>query len=174
MGFCLYNHVAVGASAALSRPGVERVAVLDFDVHHGNGTVDIFKDTPEVLVASSFQHPHYPHRYFDLVRDHIVNTPLRAGTGGPAFRKAIERDWIPAVARFKPQLLFVSAGFDAHTADPLGDLHLTEDDFAWITKLIVSLANEHCHGRIISTLEGGYNLDALAGSVAAHLRELQA
>jgi acetoin utilization deacetylase AcuC-like enzyme len=172
MGFCFYNSVAVGASTALAHPEIERVAILDFDVHHGNGTVDIFKDVPAVLVASSFQHPHYPHRFFDLDRPNIVNTPLRAGTDGTTFRKAIERDWLPAIARFKPQILFLSAGFDAHTADPLGDIHLTEDDFTWITNLIVSLANEHCDGRIISTLEGGYNLDALAKSTAAHLQAL--
>jgi len=129
MGFCLYNNVAIGASTALAHPDIGRVAILDFDVHHGNGTVDIFKDTPEVLVASSFQHPYYPHRFFDLVRPNLVHTPLRAGTDGPTFRKAIERDWLPAVAAFKPQILFVSAGFDAHTADPLGDIHLNEDDF---------------------------------------------
>ncbi len=174
MGFCFYNNVAVGAAAAVARSDIERVAVLDFDVHHGNGTVDMFKDRPEVLVASSFQHPHYPHRYFDIERDNIVNTPLRAGTAGPEFRRAIERDWIPAIEKFKPQILFVSAGFDAHTADPLGDIHLEEDDFAWITKLIISLANTHCRGRVISTLEGGYNLEALAKSVAAHLKELAA
>jgi acetoin utilization deacetylase AcuC-like enzyme len=174
MGFCIYNSVAIGASTALAHPDIERVAILDFDVHHGNGTVDIFKDTPEVLVASSFQHPHYPHRLFDLVRPNLVHTPLRAGTDGPAFRKAIERDWPPAVAAFQPQILFVSAGFDAHTADPLGDIHLNEDDFTWITKLIVSLANDHCDGRIISTLEGGYHLEALSKSVAAHLAALQA
>ena len=172
MGFCFYNNVALGASTALAHKDVERVAILDFDVHHGNGTVDIFKDTPAVLVASSFQHPHYPHRYFDLVRDHIVNTPLPAGTGGPAFRKAIERDWIPALEKFKPQLIFISAGFDAHTDDPLGDLHLDADDFAWITQLIVAMAEDHCSGRIISTLEGGYNLEALATSTAAHLKAL--
>nr|NIP96084.1 histone deacetylase family protein [Akkermansiaceae bacterium] len=106
--------------------------------------------------------------------DNIVNTPLRAGTTGPEFRKAIERDWIPAVEKFKPRILFVSAGFDAHTADPLGDIHLEEDDFTWITRLIVSLAAEHCEGRVVSTLEGGYNLDALARSVAAHLKALAA
>lgn len=172
MGFCFYNNVAVGASTALAHKAIDRVAVLDFDVHHGNGTVDIFKETPEVLVASSFQHPHYPYRYFDLERPNIVNTPLEAGTNGLTFRKAIERDWIPSIEKFKPQLIFVSAGFDAHTADPLGDIHLKEDDFAWVTKLIVSLAEKHCGGRIISTLEGGYNLDALAKSVAAHLKEL--
>ena len=172
MGFCFYNNVAVGAAAALAHEEVERVAIFDFDVHHGNGTVDIFKDTPAVLVASSFQHPHYPHRYYDLKRPNIINTPLVAGTKGPGFRKAIERDWLPAIEDFKPQLIFISAGFDAHTDDPLGDIHLKEEDFAWVTELLVDAATQHCEGRIISTLEGGYNLEALASSVAAHLEIL--
>ena len=172
MGFCFYNNVAVGAAAALAHEDIDRVAILDFDVHHGNGTVDIFKDKPGVLVASSFQHPHYPHRYYDLKRPNIVNTPLVAGTDGPGFRKAIERDWLPALEKFKPQLIFISAGFDAHTADPLGDIHLKEADFTWVTDLIVAAARQHCEGRIISTLEGGYNLEALARSVAAHLQAL--
>jgi len=172
MGFCFYNNVAVGAAAALAHEDIDRVAILDFDVHHGNGTVDIFKDKPGVLVASSFQHPHYPHRYYDLKRPNIVNTPLVAGTDGLGFRKAIERDWLPALEKFKPQLIFISAGFDAHTADPLGDIHLKEADFTWVTDLIVAAARQHCGGRIISTLEGGYNLEALARSVAAHLQAL--
>ena len=172
MGFCFYNNVAVGAAAALAHEEVERVAIFDFDVHHGNGTVDIFKDTPAVLVASSFQHPHYPHRYYDLKRPNIINTPLVAGTKGPGFRKAIERDWLPAIEDFKPQLIFISAGFDAHIDDPLGDIHLKEEDFAWVTELLVDAATQHCEGRIISTLEGGYNLEALASSVAAHLEIL--
>ncbi len=172
MGFCFYNNVAVGAAAALAHEEVERVAIFDFDVHHGNGTVDIFKDTPAVLVASSFQHPHYPHRYYDLERPNIINTPLEAGTKGPGFRKAIERDWLPAIEKFKPELIFISAGFDAHTDDPLGDIHLKEEDFTWVTNLIVAAAKQHCEGRVISTLEGGYNLEALARSVAAHLQAL--
>ena len=172
MGFCFYNNVAVGAAAALAHEEVERVAIFDFDVHHGNGTVDIFKDTPAVLVASSFQHPHYPHRYYDLERPNIINTPLVAGTGGAGFRKAIERDWLPAIEKFKPQLIFISAGFDAHTDDPLGDIHLKEEDFTWVTDLLVAAAGQQCEGRIISTLEGGYNLEALAKSVAAHLKAL--
>ena len=172
MGFCFYNNVAVGAAAALAHEEVDRVAIFDFDVHHGNGTVDIFKDTPAVLVASSFQHPHYPHRYYDLERPNVINTPLAAGTQGPEFRKAIERDWLPAIEKFKPQLIFISAGFDAHTDDPLGDIHLKEEDFTWVTDLLVAAAGQHSKGRIISTLEGGYNLDALAKSVAAHLKAL--
>ena len=172
MGFCLYNHVGVGAAAAVAAEGIERVAILDFDVHHGNGSVEMFQDTPAVLVASSFQHPFYPGRYHDVKRDHIINTPLPAGTGSGKFREAIERDWGPALEAFKPQVLFVSAGFDAHKDDPLGGLRLDEDDFAWVTKWIVEAADKHAEGRIISTLEGGYDLDALARSVAAHLQEL--
>tara|TARA_B100000941_G_scaffold278128_1_gene242226 strand:- start:511 stop:1428 length:918 start_codon:yes stop_codon:yes gene_type:complete len=172
MGFCFYNNVAVGAAAALAHAKIDRVAILDFDVHHGNGTVDIFKDNPAVLVASSFQHPHYPHRYYDLERPNIVNTPLPAGTDGPAFKKAIEKDWLPALEKFKPELIFISAGFDAHIEDPLGDLHLREADFDWVTRFIVKAAEKHCGGKVISTLEGGYNLDALARSVSAHLQAL--
>jgi acetoin utilization deacetylase AcuC-like enzyme len=172
MGFCFFNNVAFGATVALQRPGIERVAILDFDVHHGNGTVDIFRDTPQVLVCSSFQHPHYPHRLFDLRRDHIVNTPLPAGTAGMDFRHAIERDWLPALARHRPDLILVSAGFDAHTEDPLGDLNLVEDDYRWVTELIVSEASTYAQGRVISVLEGGYSLGALARSAAAHVEAL--
>ena len=174
MGFCLFNSVAIGALKALQQPGVERVAILDFDVHHGNGTVDIFKDRPEVLVCSSFQHPHYPNRLFDLQRDNIVNTPLTAGDDGDAFRRAVDRDWWPALSNHKPDLIFISAGFDAHRLDPLAAINLTEADFSWVTEQIVAAANEHCGGRIISTLEGGYDLQALASSVQAHLEALAA
>lgn len=171
MGFCLVNGVAVAAAHALA-VGVERVAILDFDVHHGNGSVDAFMDDPRVLVCSSFQFPHYPYRLHDVERPNIVNTPLPAGTSGSAFRHAVERDWLPALDAFKPRLVLVSAGFDAHAADPLGDLLLDEDDFAWVTKLIVSAAEQHADGRIVSVLEGGYDLDALAHSVATHLQAL--
>ena len=172
MGFCFVNGIAVAAAHALDRAGVQRVAVLDFDVHHGNGTVAAFMDEPRVLVCSSFQFPHYPYRLQDVRRPNIVNTPLPAGTGSLAFRKAIERDWLPALDRFKPEVILVSAGFDAHADDPLGDLLLTESDFAWITRLIVAAADEHASGRVVSVLEGGYDLDALARSVAAHVAAL--
>ena len=172
MGFCFYNSIALGAAAALATPGIERVAILDFDVHHGNGTVDIFKDRPDVLVCSSFQHPFYPYRYTDIERDHIVNTPLAAGTGGDEFRHSIEADWLPALDAHKPQLILVSAGFDAHRMDPLAQLNLVDADFAWITRLIVDAANRYAQGRIVSTLEGGYDLTALASSVHAHLEVL--
>jgi acetoin utilization deacetylase AcuC-like enzyme len=172
MGFCVYNNIAVGVRHALAQKGIDRVAVLDFDVHHGNGTVDIFKDDPSVLVCSTFQHPFYPGRYTDIDRTNIVNTPLPAGTAGRAFRAAVERDWLPALERHRPQIIFVSAGFDAHKDDPLGGLNLVEEDFTWVTNLIVCAANDYARGRIISTLEGGYNPKALANSVFAHVSRL--
>ena len=170
MGFCLYNSIALGAQAALDQ--LERVAILDFDVHHGNGTVDIFKDRPEVLVCSSFQHPFYPHRYADIRRDNITNTPLPACTTGSAFRQAIERDWIPALRDHQPELILVSAGFDAHAADPLAQLQLDEEDFRWVSELIVDQANAYARGRVVSALEGGYDLEALAASVQVHVEAL--
>ncbi|MCZ6619815.1 MAG: histone deacetylase family protein [Gammaproteobacteria bacterium] len=172
MGFCFYNSIALGAVTALGDDTIDRVAILDFDVHHGNGTVDIFKDTPEVLVCSSFQHPFYPHRYFDIERDNIVNTPLPAGTESAAFRKAVEHDWTLAVETHRPQIILVSAGFDAHRDDPLGGLLLQDDDFRWITELIVDLANRYSEGRVVSALEGGYDLNALSRSAHAHIEVL--
>lgn len=174
MGFCLYNSIALGAQAALAHPGIERVAILDFDVHHGNGTVDIFADRPEVLVCSSFQHPFYPYRQTEVVRDNIVNTPLDEGTGSTEFRRRISVDWLPALERHQPQLILVSAGFDAHREDPLGGLDLDEDDFRWVTELIITAADQYAQGRVVSALEGGYDLDALARSVHAHLETLLA
>ncbi len=174
MGFCFFNNVALGATVALARDGIDRVAILDFDVHHGNGTVDIFRDRAEVLVCSSFQHPHYPHRLFDLQRPNIVNTPLPAFTKGLGFRNAVERDWLPALARHRPQLILVSAGFDAHVEDPLAQLELAEDDYRWVTELIVSEAKTYANGRIVSVLEGGYSLAALARSTATHIEGLLA
>ncbi len=174
MGFCFYNSIAAGAEFALDCDGIERVAILDFDVHHGNGTVDIFQDREAVLVCSSFQYPHYPYRLQDLDRPNLVHTPLAAGTSGLEFRRAIERDWLPALDAHQPQIVFVSAGFDAHAADPLGDLRLVEDDFRWITDLIVGAARASAGGRIVSALEGGYDLDALARSVGAHIEGLLA
>ena len=172
MGFCLLNSVAIAAIAALEHAEVQRVAVLDFDVHHGNGTVDICRQYPEILVCSSFQSPHYPNRLDDLVQPNIVNTPLQAGSDGSVFRAAIERDWLPAIEAHDPDIIFVSAGFDAHKEDPLADVRLVEDDYRWVTDFIVAMANQYAQGRIVSTLEGGYNLNALARSVAAHLEAL--
>ena len=172
MGFCLLNGVAVAAAHALAGDAVERLAILDFDVHHGNGTVAAFMDEPRVLVCSSFQFPHYPYRLQAVDRPNIVNTPLPAGTAGAAFRTALERDWLPALEAHRPSLVLVSAGFDAHRDDPLGDLLLTEADFAWTTALIVAAADQWAGGRVVSVLEGGYSLDALASSAAAHVEGL--
>ena len=172
MGFCLLNSVAIAAIAALDHAEVERVAILDFDVHHGNGTVDVCRDHPQILVCSSFQSPYYPNRLDDLVQPNIVNTPLVAGSDGRVFRAALERDWLPALEAHQPDIVFVSAGFDAHVNDPLADLRLVEDDYRWVTQLIVSMAIQYAQGRVVSTLEGGYDLDALARSVTAHLGAL--
>ena len=172
MGFCLLNSVAIAAIAALDHAEVERVAILDFDVHHGNGTVDVCRDHPQILVCSSFQSPYYPNRLEDLVQPNIVNTPLVAGSDGKVFRAALERDWLPALETHQPDIVFISAGFDAHVNDPLADLQLVEDDYRWVTQFIVSVANQYAQGRVVSTLEGGYDLDALARSVTAHLEAL--
>ena len=172
MGFCLLNSVAIAAIAALDHVDVESVAILDFDVHHGNGTVDVCRDHPQILVCSSFQSPYYPNRLDDLVQPNIVNTPLVAGSDGKMFRAALERDWLPALEAHQPDIVFISAGFDAHVNDPLADLRLVEDDYRWVTQFIVSIANQYAQGRVVSTLEGGYDLDALARSVTAHLEAL--
>ena len=172
MGFCIFNNIAIGAEHALKHPGIDRIAILDFDVHHCNGTVDIFKDRDEILVCSSFQHPFYPNRYNDFENDHVVTTPLMAGSGSHEFRSAIETQWTPAIERHRPDMIFVSAGFDAHRDDPVGGLKLVEDDFSWITRLIRNYAADFAENRIVSSLEGGYDLKALANSVATHIGEL--
>ena len=172
MGFCIFNNVAVAAAHARAVHGIKRVAILDFDVHHGNGTEEIFAAEPNVMLCSTFQHPFYPYQGADTVSDHIINTPLPANSGGEEFRAAVTQDWIPNVTRFQPELILISAGFDAHREDPLAYLRLTEDDYRWVTAEIVKLANEFAKGRIVSTLEGGYNLDALGRSVTEHIRVL--
>lgn len=171
MGFCLFNNIALAAERALSL-GAERIAIFDFDVHHGNGTVEIFLERPEVMVCSSFQYPFYPGRYDEVSADHIVLTPLAAGSGSDVFRQAIERDWLPAIQRHQPDLILVSAGFDAHRQDPLGGLALEDEDYLWVSQLLVDAANRHCGGKLVSGLEGGYDLDALARSTVAHLKAL--
>ena len=174
MGFCLLNSVAIAAINALEIPGINKVAILDFDVHHGNGTVDLCKDNPDILVCSSFQHPFYPGRLHDIHRPHIVNTPLPSGTAGGAFRHAITQDWWPAIHAHHPDINLLSAGFDVHKEDPLAQFQLIEDDYYWITQEIVALANQYAQGRIVSALEGGYDLQALGTSVVAHLEALKA
>ena len=172
MGFCLFNNVAVGAAHAIHAHGIERVAVIDFDVHHGNGTEDIFTDDPRVLMVSTFQHPLYPYSGTESVAANMVNIPLAAGSGSAAFRDAVRDHWLPALERHRPEILYVSAGFDAHREDPLAGLELTEADYAWVTRELVAVAHRHAHGRIVSTLEGGYALSALGRSAAEHIREL--
>ncbi len=168
MGFCIFNNVALAAQRALSS-GMSRVAILDFDVHHGNGTVEIFQDRPEVLVCSSFQYPFYPGRYDQVVRPNVCLTPLSEGSDGSIFRSAIESQWITALHHHQPEMIFISAGFDAHIDDPLGGLNLSDEDYLWVTEFIKNEALKLSQGRIVSLLEGGYNLDALARSVKKHL-----
>jgi len=172
MGFCFFNNIAVGAAHALEKHGLERVAIVDFDVHHGNGTEDIFRDDPRVMMVSTFQHPFYPYSGVEGRSERMVNVPLAAYSSGVQFREAVEAFWVPALDRFQPQMVFVSAGFDAHRDDDMASLSLVEADYAWITERLVVYAGKFCGGRIVSTLEGGYALDALARSVAVHIRAL--
>ncbi len=172
MGFCLFNNIAVGIAHALEVYKLERVAVVDFDVHHGNGTEDIFRDDPRVLMASTFQHPLYPYSGVEGRNAHMVNIPLAEGSGGKAFRAAVENDWLPALEAFRPQMVFISAGFDAHRDDELAGMNLLEEDYAWVTEKIKTVAAQYAEGRIISALEGGYDLGALGRSVEAHLTVL--
>ncbi|HZF22936.1 MAG TPA: histone deacetylase family protein [Burkholderiales bacterium] len=172
MGFCFFNNVAVGAAQALEKHGLERVAVVDFDVHHGNGTEDIFRDDPRVMMVSTFQHPFYPYSGVEGRSERMVNIPLAAYSGGRQFREAVEKHWLPALGRFKPEMIFISAGFDAHRDDDMASLSLVESDYAWVTGCIKEIAEQHGKGRIVSTLEGGYELTALARSVAEHIRVL--
>jgi acetoin utilization deacetylase AcuC-like enzyme len=172
MGFCMFNNVAVGAAHALEAHGLERVAVLDFDVHHGNGTEDAFQDDPRVMLCSTFQHPYYPYSGAETRSEHIVNVPLPAMTDGRGFRAAVERDWLPALERHQPQLVFVSAGFDAHRDDPLAYLQLADEDYRWVTEMLVDIAARFAGGRVVSTLEGGYNTDALGRCVVEHVSVL--
>lgn len=172
MGFCIFNNIAIGAAHALKQYSLTRVAIVDFDVHHGNGTEDIFHDNPSVLLCSTFQHPFYPYSGSNTDSDNIINVPLPAGTDGKAFREAFELKIIPALESFEPELIFISAGFDAHIEDPLADFRLLEADYGWVTTAIRHIADRHAGGRIVSTLEGGYALSALGRSVAAHINAL--
>jgi len=172
MGFCIFNNIALGAAYALSEYELERVAIIDFDVHHGNGTEDIFRDDKRVLFCSCYQFPFYPFIYGDSEKGHLVNVPLSAGTDSDAFRKAVSAQWLPELHAFKPELIFISAGFDAHKKDPMAQVNLVDEDFSWVTKEIKSIADSYACGRIVSSLEGGYDLHALGTSVVAHLGAL--
>lgn len=172
MGFCFFNNVAVGAAHALAEFGMSRVAICDFDVHHGNGTEDIFDEDYRVMVCSSFQHPFYPFTPLNEHNHHIVNAPLSATAKSEEFREAISNTWLPALRRFSPQMIFISAGFDAHLEDDMSGVQLLEPDYIWVTEQLMQVAEECAQGRIVSTLEGGYELPALGRSATAHIRTL--
>ena len=175
MGFCIFNNVGVAAAYALEIKGLDRVAIVDFDVHHGNGTEETFsapKWRERVLMTSFFQHPFYPHSGTANPAPNMINVPLAAGSDGAAASQVLERHWLPALEQFKPQMILISAGFDAHREDLLGGMALIEDDYAWLTRELMAVAADHAQKRMVSMLEGGYHLPALGRSVAAHVRTL--
>src|ERR1700753_2040993 len=177
MGFCLFNNIGVAAAYALEKRGLERVAIIDFDVHHGNGTEDMFSDASwqdRVLMASFFQHPFYPGSGTRDPAPNMVNVPVSAGSDGSGAEQVFQQHWNPAVEKFKPQMILISAGFDAHREDLLGGLALEDDDYAWMTRELMNVAQKHSGGRIVSMLEGGYNLAALGRSAVAHVKTLAA
>jgi len=177
MGFCIFNNIGVAAAYALQVKGLDRVAIIDFDVHHGNGTEDMFS-VPQwrerVLMASFFQHPFYPYSGTVNPAPNMINVPLAAGSGGAAAKQAFEKHWLPALEEFKPQMILISAGFDAHQEDLLGGMALVEADYVWLTRELMTLAARHSEERIVSMLEGGYNLAALGRSAVAHVGALNA
>jgi acetoin utilization deacetylase AcuC-like enzyme len=176
MGFCIFNNVAVAAAYALEARALARVAIVDFDVHHGNGTEEMFSRPQwrdRVLMTSFFQHPFYPYSGTADPAPNMINVPLAEGSGGAAVKQAVETHWLPALEDFKPQMIFISAGFDAHREDLLGGMALVEEDYSWITRELMALAARHSQGRIVSLLEGGYNLSALGRSAVAHVKTLK-
>jgi acetoin utilization deacetylase AcuC-like enzyme len=172
MGFCIFNNVAVAAKHALEHHGLARVAIADFDVHHGNGTEDIFSNDERVLMVGSFQHPFYPYSGTEHPAPNMFNVPLASGAGSREFRAAVEEVWMPELERFQPQMIFISAGFDAHIEDDMAMLRFTEADYTWVTKKLKDIAERFGEGRIVSVLEGGYALPALGRSAVAHIKAL--
>ena len=172
MGFCIFNNIAVAAAHALANYHLERIAIVDFDVHHGNGTEDIFRNDERVLICSTYQYPFYPHDEPDTHNPQIINVPLANASKGAQFRAGVTEHWLPALQTHRPQMLFISAGFDAHLEDDMAGLGLVEDDYAWVTSRLQEIALQYGQGRIVSMLEGGYALSALGRSVVAHIKAL--
>lgn len=172
MGFCFFNNVAVGVMHAIDQHKINKIAIIDFDVHHGNGTQNIFQKNKNVMLCSSFEHPQYPGYEAENDNEHIINVPLEAGTKGADFRSKVADAWFDKLNEFAPELIFFSAGFDAHRDDPLAELELVKEDYVWLTNEIANIAKKHAKGRMISVLEGGYNLDVLKECVPAHVKAL--
>ncbi|GAB4015005.1 MAG: histone deacetylase family protein [Bdellovibrio sp.] len=172
MGFCFFNNIAIAALNALDIYKLKRVAIIDFDVHHGNGTEEILMNDNRVMIFSSFQYPSYPNKSFAKDHDNIINVACPPSTGGHNYREMIAHEWFPKLKKFAPEMIFISAGFDAHHLDPLAEMNLQDSDYAWLTEQIVKIADESAKGRIVSMLEGGYHLGALAKSASAHVRAL--
>ncbi len=172
MGFCFFNNLAIGVRHALENYGLNRIAIVDFDAHHGNGTQSIFQNDKRVLFCSSFEHPFYPGYEGEMDNDHIISLPLKAGTAGPEYREKVAEVWLPKIRAFEPELIFISAGFDSHAKDPLANLALQAEDYVWLSQRLAEIAKQYCQGKIISVLEGGYNARVLAECVPVHVEAM--